>query len=157
MIIKTKKTQLDRKEYIKLAFENIVKSFWWALTIPFAWCLFYFLSPSMWWFITAGIMLVILIGGTYLLLWTISKNEQFEMLFQKYVYHIDSKSLTLMINAKQGSPIQWSQIQRVELRNNDFVLYMNRATMLVIPEKAFNNPNDYKFTKLIIEKKGLFK
>jgi hypothetical protein len=157
MVIKTKKTQLDRKEYIKLAFENIVKAFWWALTIPFAWCLFYFLAPSMWWFITAGIMLVILVGGTYLLLWTISKNQQFEMLFQKYVYHIDSKSLTLMINAKQGSPIQWSQIQRVEIRNNDFILYMNRATMLVIPEKAFNNPNDYKYTKLIIEKKGLFK
>jgi YcxB-like protein len=157
MIVKTKKTQLDKKEYIKLAFENLVKSFWWALVIPFVWCLFYFAAPSMWWFITGAIMLVILVGGTYLLLWTITKNAQFEMLFQKYAFHIDSRSLTLMVNAKQGSPLQWSQIQRVELKNNDFVLYMNRATMFVIPEKAFANPNDYKFTKSIMEKKGLFK
>jgi hypothetical protein len=157
MIVKTKKTQLAKKEYIKIAFENLVKSFWWALLIPIAWCLFYFASPSKWWFITALIMYVILIGGAYLLIWAVTKNAQFDMLFQKYFYQIDSRNLTLMINDKQGSPIQWSQIQRVEMKNNDFVLYMNRMTMLVIPEKAFNNPNDYKFAKMVIEKKGLFK
>ena len=157
MIVKTKKTQLDKKEYIKLAFENLVKSFWWALLIPVVWCLFHFIAPSIWWFITALIMLVILVGGTLILLWSITKNSQFEMLFQKYWYQIDSRSLTLMINAKQGSPIQWNQIQRVEIKNNDFILYMNRATMFVIPEKAFNNPNDYKFTKSILQKKGLMK
>ncbi len=157
MIVKTKRTQLEKKEYIKLAYENLLKSFWWALLVPVAWCLFYFLAPSIWWLITGAILLMILLGGTYLLLWAITKNAQFEMLFQKYSYQIDSRMLTLMINAKQGSPIQWSQIQRVEIKNNDFILYMNRATMFVIPEKCFNNPNDYKFTKSIIEKKGLIK
>jgi hypothetical protein len=157
MIVKTKKTQLDRKEYISLAFKNLVKAFWWVLLIPIAWCLFYFLAPSKWWLITAAIMYVVVVGGTYALIWAMTKNSQFEMLFQKYWFQIESRTLTLMVNAKQGSPIQWTQIQRVELRNNDFILYMNRMTMFVIPEKAFNNPNDYKFTKSIIEKKGLFK
>jgi hypothetical protein len=157
MIVKTKKTQLDRKAYIKLAYENLIKSFWWVLLIPVAWLLFYFLSPSKWWLITAVIMFVVLLGGSYLLIWAVTKNDQFGMLFQKYWYHIDSRQLMLMINDKQGSPIQWSQIQRVEIKDNNFILYMNRMTMLVIPEKAFNNPNDYKFTKSIIEKKGLLK
>ena len=66
MIVKTKKTQLEKRVYIKLAFENIVASFWWALIIPAVWSLFYFVAPSKWWLITAAIMYVILIGGTFL-------------------------------------------------------------------------------------------
>ena len=157
MIVKTKKTQLNQKDFIKMAFENLVKSFWWALLIPVAWCMFYFLAPSKWWFITGGILLVLLVGLTILLLYSVTKNEQFAMLFQKVSYHIDSRSLTIMLNPKQGSPIQWNQIQRAEEKDNSFILYMNRVTMISLPEKAFNSQNDIKFTRLLLTKKGLLK
>lgn len=157
MIVKTKKVQLQKKDFIKLAFDNLLKEFWWALLIPAAWCLFYILQPSQWWFITAGIMYVLLFGLTWLLLFSVTKNEQFEMLFQKVSYHIDSRNLTIMLNAKQGSPIQWKQIQRIDQKGNDFIFYMNRITMICIPEKAFNNKNDINFTRSMLQKKGLLK
>ena len=157
MIVKTKKVQLQKKEFIKLAFENLVKSSWWVLLIPVAWALFYVIQPNKWWFISAAIMYVLIFGLTYLLLFSVTRNEQFDMLFQKVSYHIDSRTLTIMLNAKQGSPIQWNQIQRVEQKGNDFVFFMNRVTMISIPEKAFNNKNDISFTRAMLQKKGLLK
>jgi len=155
MIVKTKKTQLKAKDYIQLAFVNLVKSFWWALAIPFVLVLGTFLEPSHGWWITSLVLLIILVGGTLLVLFSITKNDQFKIMFQKVAYQIDGRSFSIMLNAKQGSQIAWDQIQKVENKGNDFVFYLNRAHLIKIPEKAFNNANDIKFTKALLERKGL--
>ena len=70
---------------------------------------------------------------------------------------IDGRNFSIMLNAKQGSQIPWTQIQKVEQVGNDFIFYLNRAHLIKIPEKAFNNMNDMKFTRALLEKKGLLK
>lgn len=157
MQVKTKKTQLEPKEYIKLAFVNLVKSFWWALVIPVVFALGTFIDGDMGWWIGGLVLLVILIGGAIGVLFAITRNEQFAIMFKKVSYQIDSRFFSIMLNAKQGSQIPWAQIQNVEQKGNDFVFYLNRAHLIKIPEKAFNNVNDVKFTKALLEKKGYLK
>ena len=157
MQVKTKKTQLEPKEYVKLAFVNLVKSFWWALVIPVVFSAGTFIDGDMWWWITGLIILAILVIGAILVLFSITKNEQFAIMFKKVSYMIDGRNFSIMLNAKQGSQIPWTQIQKVEQVGNDFIFYLNRAHLIKIPEKAFNNMNDMKFTRALLEKKGLLK
>lgn len=157
MIVKTKKTQISKKDYIKIAYMNLVKSFWWVLLIPVVFSLFYFIDNANGFWITGLVLLVLVLGLGYLGIWALTKQEQSAMLFQKMAYHIDGRSFSLMMNARQGSQIPWNQIQKVENNGEGFVFYMNRVSFIFIPEKAFNSTSDINFVKALLNKKGLLK
>lgn len=157
MIVKTKKYKLQSGTYIKLALVNVLKQQWWVFLIALAICAGYFWIPSAWWFIGAGIALVL-----YILFWLIqfagvTQLDQTKMLFEKLAYEINSQQVLIKLNARQGMPIKWDQIKKANVGKNHFLLIVNKAQLIHLPYKIFNNDNDRKFVESILKRKGLIK
>jgi hypothetical protein len=158
MIVKTKNYKLDKKTYIRLALQNVLKRQGWIAAVSaFVICLGYFWVPSIWWFIVAIVGL-----GLYLLFWWIqfygvTQLEQGKMLFEKFSYEISSQQVIMKINPREGMPLKWDQIKRAENGKDFFVLYINKAQLIYLPYKIFNTDNERKFLASILKNKGLLK
>jgi hypothetical protein len=157
MIIKTKKYQLETGTYIKMSLKSILKEQWWVILIALAICLGYFWIASIWWFIGA-----IIAYGLYVLFWTIqftgvTQMEQNKPIFQKMAYEIDSRQILMKLNAREGMPVQWNMIKRVELTKDAFVLFMSKAQFIHLPYRIFNTENEKKFMETILKRKELIK
>jgi hypothetical protein len=158
MIVKTKNYKLDKKIYIRLALRSVLKQQGWiAALAAVAICLFYFLVPSIWWFIAAFVGL-----GIYLLFWWIqfygvTQLEQGKMLFEKFSYEISSQQILMKINPREGMPMKWDQIQRAAIGEDHFVLFVNKAQLIYWPFKIFNTDNERKFVTSVLRTKGLVK
>src|SRR5687768_5130641 len=151
MIVKTKNYKLDKKTYIRLALQNVLKRQGWiAAVAAFAICLMYIVVPSIWWFVAAVIGL-----GLYLLFWWIqfygvTQLEQGKMLFEKFSYEITSQQVIMKINPREGMPLKWDQIKRAETGKDYFVLFINRAQLIYLPFKIFNTDNERKFLASVL-------
>lgn len=157
MIVKTKKYKLESGTYIKLALKNVLKQQWWVFLIALAICAGYFWIPNVWWIIGAGIALVL-----YILFWLIqfagvTQLDQTKMLFEKLAYEINSQQILIKLNARQGMPIKWDQIKKAQVGKDHFVLVVNKAQLIHLPYRIFNNDNDRKFVESILKRKGLIK
>lgn len=157
MIVKTKKYQLPKNTYIKMALMSVFREQWWVALIYVALNLPAFLLPSWWWFIGSTIALVI-----YILFWVIqfagaTQLEQFKMLFDKLSYEIDSRQILIKINTKQGMPMKWENIKRVKVSKEAFTLFVNKAQIIHLPFKIFNSDNEVKFMETILKRKGYIK
>ncbi len=157
MIVKTKKYQLPKNTYIKMALMSVFREQWWVALIYVALNLPAFLLPSWWWFIGSTIGLVI-----YILFWLIqfagaTQLEQFKMLFDKLSYEIDSRQILIKINTKQGMPMKWENIKRVKVSKEAFTLFVNKAQIIHLPYKIFNSDNEVKFMETILKRKGYIK
>ncbi len=155
MIIKTKKYQLQTGTYIKMGLKSILKEQWWVILIALVICCGYFWIASIWWIIGA-----IIAYGLYVLFWAIqftgvTQMEQNKPIFQKMAYEIDSRQILMKINAREGMPVQWNMIKRVELTKDAFVLYLSKAQFIHLPFKIFNSDNDKKFLETILKRKEL--
>jgi hypothetical protein len=157
MIVKTKNYRLEKKEYISMAMKNILRQQWWVSLIVVAICLFYFLVPSIWWFIGA------LVGaGLYLLFWWIqfygvTQLEQGKMLFERFSYEITSQQIVMKINPREGMPLKWDQIKSAQVGKDHYLLFVNKAQLIHLPFKIFNTDNERKFVGSILKNKGLVK
>ncbi len=115
-------------------------------------------SEGRWWFILPAI-----IGASiYLLFWYLqfvaaTQMEQSKVLFQKLSYEFDSRQILIKLNDKQGSPLKWEMIKRVNKRKNDYLFIMGRGQFFLFPYKIFNSDNDLRFLDSILERKGLLK
>lgn len=157
MIVKTKKYQLTTSTYIKLAMINVLKKQWWVILIALAICGGYFFIPNMWWFIGAGIALVL-----YLLFWLIqfagvTQMEQSKILFERLSYEINSQQVLIKISSKQGMPIQWDQIKSAKVGKDSITLVVNMAQIIYLPFKVFKTDNERKFVETILKRKGYTK
>jgi hypothetical protein len=157
MIVKTKKYQLSTSTYIKMAMINVLKKQWWVFLIALAICGGYFIIPSMWWFIGAGIALVL-----YLLFWLIqfagvTQMEQSKILFERLAYEINSQQVLIKISSKQGMPIQWDQIKSAKVGKDSITLVVNMAQIIYLPFKVFKTENERKFVETILKRKGYLK
>lgn len=155
MIIKTKKYQLPTGTYIKMGLVNIIKEQWWVIPIALSICLGFLWIASIWWFIGA-----IIAYGLYILFWTIqftgvTQMEQNKVIFEKLAYEIDSRQILMKLNVKEGMPVQWNMIKRVELTKNAYVLYLSKAQFIHLPFRIFNSENDRKFIETILKRKEL--
>jgi len=155
MVIKTKKTKLDKNNYIKLGVKNILKDQWWIFLI----CLGLML-PTFWvktiWFIIIGVMSVFL----YSLFWVIqfygvTYLDQNKLLFESVRYEISSKYILMQISSKQGSPIGWDQIKKAYMTKTYFLLVISKVHFVYLPHKLFNSENDAKFFESILKRKNL--
>lgn len=154
MIVKTKKYQLPTGTYIKLGLRNILKEQWWVALIAIAIACGYFWIPSWWW-----ISMAVLAYALYWLFWLIqfagvTQMEQNKVMFEKMAYEIDSRQVLMKLNAKQGMPIKWDMIKKVEQKKNAFVLVMSKAQFIYLPFKVFNSENEIKFLETILKRKG---
>ena len=157
MIIKTKKYQLKSKTYIKLGLLNIVRQQWWVFLIALAICGGYLFIPSAWWFIGAGIGLLL-----YFLFWLIqfaglTQLEQGKILFERLSYEITSQQVMIKLSSKQGMPLKWDQIKRAKKGNYYFLLAVSKAQLIHLPFKIFNSENERKFLETILKRKGYIK
>lgn len=157
MIIKTKKYQLPTGTYIKMGLVNVIKEQWWVILIALAICLGFFWISSVWWFIGA-----IIAYGLYILFWAIqftgvTQMEQNKVIFEKLAYEIDSRQILMKLNVREGMPVQWNMIKRVELTKDAYVLYMSKAQFIHLPFRIFNSENDRKFMETILKRKELIK
>ena len=158
MLIKTKKYQLDKKKYVSIAMSGAIKTSWWFLLIAIAVLIAAPFLPGTGWFIALG---VILFGGYFLFWWIqftgLTQMEQGEMMFKKYNYEISSQQIMMKVSAKQGMPIKWDQIKNAIIRKDGFILYLSKAQLFYFPFRIFNNENEIKFLKSILERKELIK
>jgi YcxB-like protein len=157
MIIKTKKYQLPTGTYIKMGLVNIIKEQWWVILIALAICLGFFWIASIWWFIGA-----IIAYGLYVLFWAIqftgvTQMEQNKVIFEKLSYEIDSRQILMKLNLREGMPVQWNMIKRVEMTKDAYVLYMSKAQFIHLPFRIFNSDNERKFMETILKRKELIK
>ena len=133
---------------------NVLKEQWWVILIAVAIACGYFWIAS-WWWISMAILAYIL----YLLFWVIqfagvTQMEQNKVMFEKMSYEIDSRQVLMKLNAKQGMPINWNMIKKVEMTKDAFVLTMSKAQFIHLPYKIFNSENDKKFVETILRRKG---
>jgi len=157
MIIKTKNYRLDKQDYIKMALKSILLKMWWAIPIAVGICLLYLWIPSIWWIIGG-----VLAYGLFVLFWLIqfygvTQLEQGKMLFERFSYEINSQQILMKLNAREGMPLKWDQIQRVELGKDYYLLFVNKAQLIHLPFKIFNTENERKFLTSILRTKGLIK
>lgn len=160
MIAKTKNYKLEKKIYIKLALQAVLKKQGWiAAVVAFLLCMGYMIpgAQTIWWFIAAFVGL-----GLYILFWWIqfygvTQLEQGKMLFEKFSYEISSQQIVMKINPREGMPMKWDQIKRAEVGKDFFVLYINKAQLIYLPFKIFNTDNERKFVGSVLKNKGLVK
>jgi hypothetical protein len=158
MNVKTKNYTLEKKVYINLAFKRVMKQQGWiAALAAFVICLGYIWVASIWWFIAAFIGVLLYMLFWYIQFYAVTQMEQSKMLFQKFFYEINSKDILMKINAREGMPIKWDQIQKAEIGKDSFVLYINRAQLLYWPFRIFNTENERKFVASVLKAKGLVK
>lgn len=160
MIVRTKYYRLEKKIYIKLALQAVLKKQGWiAAGVAFLLCLGYMIpgADSYWWFIGAFVGL-----GLYILFWWVqfygvTQLEQGKMLFEKFSYEINSQQIVMKINAREGMPMKWDQIKRADIGKDYFALFINKAQIIYLPFKIFNTDNERKFVASVLKNKGLAK
>ncbi len=154
MIIRTKKFQMNKSAYIKKGFFNLILEQWWILLIYFAICSMNFIIPSTWWIIGGSIALFL-----YLIFWLIqffgvTQVEQSSYMFDKLSYEISSSQIMMKINNKQGMPIKWDTIKKVKIQKDGFLFKLNIVQFIIFPFRVFNNENEIRFLKSILNRKG---
>ena len=159
MIVKTKKHQLEKNTYIKIALVSALLQFWYALPIPFVIGAIGFAYPKYWvWFVVIAVVVAVL----YILFWLVqfvgvTQLPQNKLLFDKMWYEIDSRHILIKINAKEGMQLNWDQIKKAKKGKEDFVLFVSIAQIVHLPYKIFSSENEIKFTEALLKRKGLIK
>jgi len=148
---------MEKKDYIRLAFKNILRQQWWVGLIVIAICLGFIWVQSIWWFIAAATG-----AGIYLLFWWlqfygVTQLDQGKMLFERYSYEITSQQILMKLNAREGMPIKWDQIKSAQIGKDHFLLFINKAQLIHLPFKIFNTENEKKFVQSVLRTKGLTK
>ncbi len=158
MNINTKKYQLTKGTFVKLGMINVFREQWWVFLIAVAIASLTFAYPdTIWFYIIAGVGLLL-----YSLFWLIqftglTQLDQAKLLFERLSYEINSRQILMKLSSKQGMPIKWDQIKKVRRSKNSITLVMNKAQMIHLPYKVFNNPRDIKLLETILSRKGLVK
>ena len=157
MLIKTKKYKLDPKLYRSMAMKNVLIDMWWVFLIPVAISLVSIFTALIWWSIGAVVLTALYVAFWYIQFTGISNLEQYKMLFEKLSYEITSKSIMIKLNPKQGMPVNWDNIKKVESKEDEFLFTLSRAQFIHLPHKVFNNKNEIQFLNSILKKKGYIK
>lgn len=160
MIAKTKNYKLEKKIYIRLALQAVLKKQGWiAALVAFLLCLGYMIpgADSIWWFIGAFVGLALYILFWWIQFYGVTQLEQGKMLFEKFSYEISSQQIVMKINPREGMPMKWDQIKSAAVGKDYIVLYINKAQLIYLPFKIFNTENERKFVISILRNKGLVK
>jgi hypothetical protein len=156
MTIKTKKYQLKKKDYVKMAMWQLLRKTWWYGFGPLAFVVLGFFVPFGSWYIATGLVVAFL----YLLFWFIqfmgvTQMEQNKVMFERLTYEIDSRFVVIKLNAKQGMQMNWDMIKSAEKNKDAFLLVVNKAQFLYFPFSMFNSDHDLKFMEALLKRKNL--
>ena len=156
MTIKTKKYKLEQNTYISIALKSILAEFWWVWFVPVVILIIPIIFPeALWWCVTGAITLSVL----YVLFWWVqfagaAQMEQNKILFERLSYEINSQQILIKLNAKQGMPVNWNQIQNVKKAKDHFLFILGRGQFIHLPFKVFKSENEVKFLETILKRKN---
>lgn len=158
MIVKTKNYKLDKKTYVKIALQSVLRRQGWMAALgAFVICLGFIWIPSVWWFVGAIVGLALYVLFWWIQFYGVTQMEQGKMLFEKFSYEITSQQIMMKINPREGMPLKWDQITRANIGKDYFVLFVNKAQLIYLPFKIFNTENERKFLSSVLKNKGLVK
>ena len=171
MLIKTRKFQMNKELYMRMAFTSIAKRQWWVILAYLLINCGTLLAPSWWWMIGSTILLVL-----YVLFWLVqiagvTQHEQAKTLFEKVYYQITGQQLMLMMDAKRGMPLKWDMIEKVEVvkdkktkKTNAFILWLPSISikgfklpsvqMIYLPARIFTSDAQLNFMEHLLKRKG---
>ena len=157
MIVRTKKFQMEKGQYIRKGFYNLLSEQWWVIFIYLLLCSMNFYIPSIWWIVGSSTALIL-----YVLFWLIqffgvTQVEQSSYMFERLSYEISSNQIMMKINNKQGMPIKWDTVKKVKIQKDCFLFKLNIVQFIIFPYKVFNNENEIRFIKSILNRKGYVK
>ena len=157
MIVRTKKFQMEKGQYIRKGFYNLLSEQWWVILIYLLLCSMNFYIPSIWWIVGSSTALIL-----YVLFWLIqffgvTQVEQSSYMFERLSYEISSNQIMMKINNKQGMPIKWDNVKKVKIQKDCFLFKLNIVQFIIFPYKVFNNENEIRFIKSILNRKGYVK
>lgn len=157
MIIKTKRFQLSKNQYIKLAFANILRQQWWVPIVLSSASIGLFVYTKSWWAITPIILLMLYLAFWWIQFYGVTKLEQNQLLFDRLTYQISAQQIIVALNPKHGMPISWKDIQYGKQGKDYFLLFLSRAQFIYLPFKIFNNPNEIQLVATLLKRKQVIK
>ncbi|WP_181307328.1 YcxB family protein [Rufibacter sp. XAAS-G3-1] len=175
LAIRTKKNQLDKNNYAKMALVQVWKKEWWRALIP----LVLFSLPaafafSWWWVAGAVIVTVLYILVRSAQVMGVTQMEQSNVLFERVMFEIDQRQILMKRNDREGMALQWDMIERVTQTKDAYQMYLkgpaadqlpkgwkgwlaknfNVPVFLHLPFRIFNSPNDLKLMESLLRRKN---
>lgn len=174
--IRTKKYQLDKDTFTRIAITQVWKKEWWYALIPFA----IFMIPaifdfSWWWVAVAFIvtLLFVLIRSAQVM--GVTRVEQGNVLFEKLMFEVDNRQIMMKRNDREGMALTWDMIQKAQRTDDAFMMWLQPPSasqlptgwkgwiartfqapiFIMMPYKIFNNQNDIKLMESILRRKSL--
>ncbi len=156
MTIKTKKYQLKKNDYIKMALMQVLKKTWWYGFAPLAFIITGCFVKYGGWYIGFGITAAVLFCAFWVIQFVgVTQMEQNKVMFEKLTYEIDSRYILIKLNAKQGMQMNWDTIQSAVKTKNAYMLVVNKAQFLYFPFTIFSSESDMRFLEAILKRKNL--
>ncbi len=158
LVIKTKKYELDKQLYVRLAIENVLKEFWYAWFVPVLIMLIpIFVTGAFWWCFAIALITSLL----FILFWAaqftaVTQMEQGKLLFEKLFYEIDSKNIVIKRNDKEGMMLTWEQIKTVTKTKTAFLCWLSRGQFIYLPFDSIKE-HELKMLEGLLKRKNILK
>ncbi|MFD2514068.1 hypothetical protein ACFSRY_09340 [Pontibacter locisalis] len=174
--IRTKKYQLDKDMFSRIAITQVWKKEWWYALIPFA----IFMIPaifsfSWWWVVLAVVITLIFVLLRSAQVMGVTRVEQGNVLFEKLMYEIDNRQILMKRNDREGMALTWDMIQKAQRKEDSFMLWLQPPAanqlpggwkgwvartfqapiFILLPYRIFNSQNDIKLFESILRRKNL--
>lgn len=175
LAIRTKKHQLDKNDYAKMAMVDVWKKDWWMALIP----LVLFSLPaaiefSWWWVMVAVIITVLFVLVRSAQVMGVTQMEQGNVLFERVSYEIDQRQILMKRNDREGMALNWDMLEKVKVSKDAYFIYLKPPTadqlpsgwkgwlartfsvpvFLHLPFRIFNSPNDLKLMDSLLRRKN---
>jgi hypothetical protein len=174
--IRTKKYQMDKDAFTRIAITQVWKKEWWYALIPFAlFMLPAIFSFSWWWVAVAFIITLLFVLLRSAQVMGVTRVEQGNVLFEKLMYEIDNRQVLMKRNDREGMALTWDMIQRAQRKDDSYMLWLQPPSagqlptgwkgwlartfqapiFIMLPYKIFNSQNDLKLMDSILRRKSL--
>ncbi|WP_038032815.1 YcxB family protein [Thermonema rossianum] len=160
MIVKTKKYQLDPKEFRRLGMRRIIRSQWWLPASIFAGIivlnlLLNLIYPNVWIYFLAPLGVLLWWLFWYAQFTGIPYMEQNKPMFERLSYEITPQHILIKKNQKEGMMLKWDMIKGAEKLKDGYLLLMGKVQFLWFPFSVFQSEKDIKFMEVLLKRKGL--
>jgi hypothetical protein len=177
LAIRTKKYQLEKETYTRMALTQVWKRDWWQALIPLAVLLLPAVFAFSWWWVAAAVLVTVL----YVLLRSaqvtgVTQLEQSKILFERMSYEFEPRYIAMRSNDKeQPRGMNWENIERVRRDKDAYVMYLKQPDVtdqvagwrawlaklmwvpvfLYVPTRIFNSGKDQQMYENLLRRKGL--
>ncbi|UYZ58286.1 hypothetical protein [Hymenobacter latericus] len=177
LAVRTKKHQLDKNTFTRMALTQVWKRDWWQAVIPLVVLLLPAAFSFSWWWVAAAVLVAVL----YVLVRSaqvtgVTQMEQSKVLFDRVSYEFDPRYIAMRSNEKDPPRgMNWETIESVRRDKDAYVLYLKQPDVadqisgwrlwlaklmwvpvfLHIPTRIFNSGKDQQMFENLLRRKNL--